>query len=61
MSRGVRRLRRLGVRSMFIAHWIDNAFAGPALQPGDNGTLIGFMQQPGDRARVRRRALRRGR
>ena len=45
VSRGVRRIRRLGVRSMFVAHWIDNAFAGPALQPSDNGTLIGFMQR----------------
>ena len=45
VSRGVRRVRRLGVRSMFIAHWIDNAFAGPALQPSDNGTLIGLMQR----------------
>lgn len=45
VTRGVAELHRLGVRSMFLAHWIDNAFAGPALQPGGNGTLIGFMQQ----------------
>ena len=28
---------------MFVAHWIDNAFAGPALQPGANGDFIGLM------------------
>src|SRR2546422_758407 len=27
-------LYRLGLRSIFIAHWVDNAFAGAALQSG---------------------------
>jgi microsomal dipeptidase-like Zn-dependent dipeptidase len=31
---------RLGVRSMFIAHWIDNAFAGSALEGGAKGAFI---------------------
>jgi microsomal dipeptidase-like Zn-dependent dipeptidase len=42
---GLHELRRMGLRGMFIAHWIDNAFAGAALEPGANGTFIGAMQQ----------------
>jgi hypothetical protein len=32
------RLRRLGVRSVFITHWFDNAFAGAALEGGTKGS-----------------------
>jgi hypothetical protein len=28
------------VRSLFIAHWIDNAFAGAALEGGARGAFI---------------------
>jgi microsomal dipeptidase-like Zn-dependent dipeptidase len=38
------RIYRLGVRSMFLVHWPDNAFAGAALQPGAKGDFIGLMQ-----------------
>jgi microsomal dipeptidase-like Zn-dependent dipeptidase len=45
VDRGIRRFRRWGIRSMFIAHWIDNAFAGAALEGGDKGTFISAMQE----------------
>ena len=34
IDRGLDRLERLGVSSLFIAHWVDNGFAGAALQSG---------------------------
>jgi microsomal dipeptidase-like Zn-dependent dipeptidase len=37
-------LHRLGVRTMFIAHWPDNALAGAALQPSPTGEFITAMQ-----------------
>ena len=37
-------LYRLGLRSIFIAHWVDNAFAGAALQSGATGQFISAMQ-----------------
>jgi len=40
VDRGIARLRRLGVRSTFIAHWVDNGFAGAALEGGTKGTFI---------------------
>jgi hypothetical protein len=33
-------MRRLGVRSLFIAHWVNNAFAGSALEGGTKGKFI---------------------
>ncbi len=44
IDRGLRELRRMGLRSMFIAHWVDNGFAGAALEPGDKGSFIAAMQ-----------------
>jgi microsomal dipeptidase-like Zn-dependent dipeptidase len=44
VDRGIALYRQLGIRSMFIAHWVDNAFAGAALQGGATGTFIGAMQ-----------------
>jgi microsomal dipeptidase-like Zn-dependent dipeptidase len=41
---GIRLYRQLGIRSMFIAHWIDNAFGGAALEGGDKGTFIATFQ-----------------
>ncbi len=38
---GIRLYRRLGIRGMFIAHWVNNAFAGAALEGGDKGAFIG--------------------
>ncbi|MGH2954183.1 MAG: membrane dipeptidase, partial [Solirubrobacterales bacterium] len=37
-------LHRLGVRTLFIAHWPDNALAGAALQSGSTGTFIAALQ-----------------
>jgi microsomal dipeptidase-like Zn-dependent dipeptidase len=37
--------RRLGVRSMFIAHWADNGFAGAAVEGGVKGKFINAMQR----------------
>ncbi|MFL5976966.1 MAG: membrane dipeptidase [Solirubrobacterales bacterium] len=40
VDRRLEAFRRLGVRSLFIAHWIDNAFAGAALEGGARGAFI---------------------
>ncbi len=45
IDRGLRELRRLGLRSMFITHWIDNAFGGAAFEGGATGEFISAMQQ----------------
>jgi microsomal dipeptidase-like Zn-dependent dipeptidase len=37
-------LHRSGIRTMFIAHWVDNAFGGAALQSGAQGDFIGVFQ-----------------
>ncbi len=44
IDRGLQEYRRLGVRSMFVSHWVDNAFAGAALEGGSRGSFIGIMQ-----------------
>jgi microsomal dipeptidase-like Zn-dependent dipeptidase len=44
VDRGIALYRQLGIRSMFVAHWVDNAFAGAALEGGSKGTLIGALQ-----------------
>jgi microsomal dipeptidase-like Zn-dependent dipeptidase len=41
---GIALLKGLGVRSLFPAHWVDNALAGAALEEGDKGTFISAMQ-----------------
>src|SRR3954454_13069360 len=45
VDRGLPAYRRLGVRTMFIAHWFDNAFAGAALEGGLKGAFIGAMNR----------------
>ena len=45
VDRGLRKLRRLGVRTLFIAHWVDNAFAGAALEGGTKGVFINIFNQ----------------
>ncbi len=40
INRGLRSYRRLGVRGMFVAHWINNALAGSALEGGTKGVFI---------------------
>jgi microsomal dipeptidase-like Zn-dependent dipeptidase len=44
IDRGLARYLQLGIRTMFVAHWIDNAFAGAALEGGPKGTFIAAMQ-----------------
>ena len=50
VDRGIDRLRRWGVRSLFVAHWIDNALAGAALEGGAKGIFINIFNrfQTGD-------------
>jgi microsomal dipeptidase-like Zn-dependent dipeptidase len=43
IDRGIARLRKIGVRTMFLAHWVDNALAGAALEGGDKGTFIATL------------------
>lgn len=45
IDRGLARYVRLGVRDMFIAHWINNAFAGAAFEGGSKGTFINIMNR----------------
>ena len=45
MDRGLRKLRRLGVRTLFVAHWVDNAFAGAALEGGTKGVFINIFNE----------------
>jgi microsomal dipeptidase-like Zn-dependent dipeptidase len=44
VDRGIRTYRRLGVRTMFVAHWVDNAFAGAALEGGATGLFINILE-----------------
>jgi microsomal dipeptidase-like Zn-dependent dipeptidase len=44
IDRGLDELHSRGIRSLFIAHWVDNAFAGAALQSGATGDFIALMQ-----------------
>ena len=37
--------RKLGVRSMFVAHWVDNGFAGAAAEGGVKGKFINALQR----------------
>lgn len=45
VKRGIARLHRLGVRSLFLAHWVDNALAGAALEGGVKGTFINVFNR----------------
>ena len=49
VDRGIEYYRALGIRSMFIAHWVNNAFAGAKVESGDIGTFIATfnVQQTG--------------
>lgn len=44
IDRGIALLKDAGVRTIFPAHWVDNALAGAALEEGDKGTFISAMQ-----------------
>jgi microsomal dipeptidase-like Zn-dependent dipeptidase len=45
IDRGLATYKRLGVRGMFVAHWVDNAFAGAALEGGTKGTFINILNR----------------
>jgi microsomal dipeptidase-like Zn-dependent dipeptidase len=45
IDRGIHRYRRLGVRTMFVAHWVDNALAGAALEGGAKGVFINIFNR----------------
>jgi microsomal dipeptidase-like Zn-dependent dipeptidase len=45
IDRGLRAYKRLGVRGMFVAHWVDNAFAGAALEGGAKGLFINIFNR----------------
>ena len=45
VDRGLARYHRLGIRSLFIAHWLDNAFAGAALEGGLKGLFINALNR----------------
>lgn len=45
INRGLAHYKRLGVRDMFIAHWVTNAFAGAALESGTKGTFINILNR----------------
>lgn len=45
IDRGIAMYRRLGVRSLFPAHWVDNAFAGAAIEGGDKGKFINVFER----------------
>ena len=40
VDRGIALYRKLGIRSLFVAHWVNNAFAGAKVESGDIGTFI---------------------
>jgi hypothetical protein len=44
VDHGIEQYKKLGVRSMFVAHWVDNAFAGAALEGGARGSFIGILE-----------------
>jgi microsomal dipeptidase-like Zn-dependent dipeptidase len=44
IDRGIRKARRLGVRSVFPMHWTDNAFGGAAIEGGGRGTFINVLE-----------------
>jgi microsomal dipeptidase-like Zn-dependent dipeptidase len=45
VDRGIDRLHRLGVRSLFVAHWVDNALAGAALEGDVRGVFINVFNR----------------
>ena len=45
VDRGLERAKRRGIRSVFIAHWVDNAFAGAALEGGAKGAFINVFNR----------------
>jgi microsomal dipeptidase-like Zn-dependent dipeptidase len=44
IDRGIALLKGAGVRTIFPAHWVDNALAGAALEEGAKGSFISAME-----------------
>jgi microsomal dipeptidase-like Zn-dependent dipeptidase len=44
IDKGLREYKKLGVRTMFVAHWVDNAFSGAALEGGSTGSFINILE-----------------
>jgi len=45
VDRGLEEYRRLGIRAFFVGHWVDNAFAGAAFEPGAEGTFLNLFDK----------------
>ncbi len=45
IDRGLAQYKRLGVRGMFVAHWVNNAFGGSALETGAKGIFINILNR----------------
>jgi hypothetical protein len=45
INRGLARYKRMGVRGMFVAHWVNNAFSGTALEGGTKGVFINILNR----------------
>jgi microsomal dipeptidase-like Zn-dependent dipeptidase len=45
INRGLAQYERLGVRGMFVAHWLNNAFTGAALEGGTKGVFINILNR----------------
>lgn len=45
VDRRLAELHRRGVRSLFVAHWADNGFAGAAVEGGVKGKFINALQR----------------
>ncbi len=45
IDRGLSRWWRLGIRTFFPIHWVDNAFGGAALEGGATGTFINLLNK----------------
>jgi microsomal dipeptidase-like Zn-dependent dipeptidase len=45
IDRGIRTARRLGVRSLFVNHWTNNALGGSALEGGAKGVFINIFNR----------------
>ena len=45
IDNGIRAYKQLGVSGMFVAHWVNNAFTGAALEGGAKGIFINILNR----------------